>query len=95
MSSPFYALISLILAVGTISCQNANTNTELTPGAGYSKRDAYNRGHSDGSSDRRGARASNPHIQSDADLPSAYRLQYMWGYNEGYKNPYSRSSGSK
>ena len=85
MNSPFYALISLILTLGATSCQN--TTSELTPGAGYSNRDSYNRGFSDGSSDRTRGRAHKPHIQDDPNLPSAYRIDYMWGYNEGYKNP--------
>lgn len=93
MKSPFYALALIVLAGFLPSCIGP-TETNV-PGAGYTEQDAYDRGYSDGSSDRLAGRAHNPHINDPETLPSAYRKQYLWGYAEGYKNPYSRSRGSK
>ena len=66
------------------------------PGAGYTANDAYQRGWSDGSSDRAAGRAHNPHINEDSsNLPSAFRNQYIWGYTEGYRGTSGGIRGSK
>lgn len=93
MKSPFYALTLLVLAGSLGSC--IGPTFPNVPGAGYSESDAYDRGFSDGSSDRLGGRAHNPHINNPETLPSAYRKQYLWGYAEGYQNPYARGGSSK
>lgn len=82
------------LALSAASC----TTYEHTPGAGYSARDSFYRGYSDGRSDRVRGLAHNPHINEDAaTLPSAYRTEYMWGYVEGFRYPNARyrSASSK
>lgn len=93
MKSPFYALALVVLA-GTLPSCIGPTEPNV-PGAGYSERDAYDRGFSDGSSDRLAGRAYNPHINDSETLPSAYRKNYLWGYAEGYKNPYRHGGSSK
>lgn len=55
--------------------------------AGYSARDAYFRGHVDGSGDKLHGQAYDPHINEDRTLPSAYRNEYMWGYVDGFRKP--------
>jgi hypothetical protein len=94
MKAPLLAIVTVGLALGaTVSCHPGYSHHA----AGYDQRDAYNRGHADGSSDRLSGRDHNPHINEDSEtLPSAYRNDYIWGYVEGYKNPYVRvSAGSK
>ena len=101
MKSPQYIALSAILACFVTSCAcNSDywtyTSADLTPASGYHPKDAYERGFSDGSLDRRRGLAHNPHINEDAStLPSAHRLEYTWGYIEGYRNPSMRyRSGS-
>lgn len=92
MKSPVITLITLGMAFGAISCSETVTDH---PAAGYGHSQAYKRGYDDGSSDRLAGRAHNPHINEDSEtLPSAYRNDYVWGYNHGYKNP-GGVSGSK
>ena len=55
--------------------------------AGYSPRDAYYRGHTDGSGDRYSGRGYKPHISDDRSLPSAHRNDYIWGYVDGFRSP--------
>lgn len=88
MKSPQYAIMACLLALFAASC----TTAELIPGAGYSARDAFYRGYDDGRSDRVRGLAHNPHINEDSmTLPSAHRLEYTWGYTEGFRYPYARS----
>jgi hypothetical protein len=56
--------------------------------AGYSPRDAYFRGHVDGSGDKLYGQAYDPHINEDRTLPSAHRNDYLWGYIDGYRKPH-------
>jgi len=89
MKSPQYAILALVLAAFTASCGTSSVG--YIPGAGYSPRDAYYRGWDDGSRDRTTTKNYNPHINEDSStLPSAHRLEYNWGYIEGYKTPYAR-----
>jgi hypothetical protein len=55
--------------------------------AGYSPRDAYFRGHVDGSGDRLHGQAYDPHVNEDRTLPRAHRNDYLWGYVDGYRKP--------
>ncbi len=83
------------LALGSMACHSPQP-VGLIPGAGYSPRDSYERGFGDGSIDRISMKTHNPHINQSDTLPSAHRLEYVWGYNEGYKSPYlaTRRSGA-
>ena len=93
MKSPQFALAALAAAfLGSCACSDVWTSdVGLTPASGYHPRDAYERGFSDGSLDRRRGLAHNPHINEDAStLPSAHRLEYTWGYIEGYRGSYAR-----
>jgi hypothetical protein len=55
--------------------------------AGYSPRDAYFRGHVDGSGDKLYGQAYDPHINEDRTLPGTHRNDYLWGYIDGYRKP--------
>ena len=89
MKSPQYAILALILAAFSASCGTHSVG--LIPGAGYSPNDAYHRGYDDGSLDRRRGLTHNPHINEDSStLPTAHRLEYTWGYLEGYRMPNAR-----
>lgn len=84
--------LGMILALAAPSCTSS-----ISPGyqaAGYSPRDAYHRGHVDGSGDRYTGRAYKPHIAEDRTLPSAHRNDYLWGYVDGYRTPGSLYYGS-
>lgn len=65
------------------------------PAAGYSPRDAYRRGHVDGSGDRLGHRSYDPHINEDRSLPRAHRQDYLWGYIDGFDRPSRFGDGGK
>ena len=80
--------LALIAVSGSLSSCITLTDPD-TPMAGYNEKQVYNRGFSDGSTDRLSGRAHNPHINEPVTLSSAYRKQYLWGYVEGYKNPYA------
>jgi hypothetical protein len=80
----------LILASLAITLVATSCSTNIGYGyqaAGYSPRDAYFRGHVDGSGDKLYGHAYDPHINEDRSLPSAHRNDYLWGYVDGYRNP--------
>ncbi len=85
--------LGVLMAVAGTSC-----TTSYAPGyqaAGYSPRDAYYRGHVDGSGDKLYGQAYDPHINEDRTLPSAHRNDYLWGYVDGYRKPSGYYSGGK
>jgi len=82
--------LGMILAFAAPSC---SYRAEGYQAAGYSPRDAYYRGHTDGSGDRYRGLAYDPHINESRTLPSAHRNDYMWGYIEGYRHPGSFGGG--
>lgn len=91
MSPTHYRIAALILAAFATSCGYESAG--LYPASGYSPADAYSRGQSDGSFDRTQRVNYNPHInEGSRTLPSAWRTQYLWGYNDGFRNPGGFSS---
>ncbi|MGB6220623.1 hypothetical protein [Haloferula sp.] len=83
MKSAILTLFTLGLAFGAVSCSETVYGN---PAAGYTETDAYKRGYNDGCNDRKSGNTANPHINEDSEtLPSAYRNNYIWGYNAGYK----------
>ncbi len=76
--------LGLILACAAPSCSHYVTGYQA---AGYSPRDAYYRGHVDGSGDRLRGLSYDPHINEDRTLPQAHRKDYLWGYVDGFRNP--------
>ena len=79
--------LTLIAIAGSLSSCIGYTDPD-TPMAGYTEKQVYNRGFSDGSSDCLGGKAHNPWVNEPITLSSQHRKQYLWGYVEGYKNPY-------
>ncbi|WP_367870357.1 hypothetical protein [Luteolibacter sp. Populi] len=77
--------LGVILALSAPSCSYYAADGYQA--AGYSPRDAYYRGHTDGSGDKYRGLAYDPHINEDRTLPSAHRNDYMWGYVDGFRNP--------
>lgn len=85
--------LGLLVALAAPSCTTVATGYQA---AGYSPRDAYYRGHVDGSGDRFHGRAYKPHINEDRTLPNSHRNDYLWGYVDGFRNPHGYyGSGSK
>ena len=85
--------LGVILALAGSSCSYYG---EPYQAAGYSPRDAYYRGHTDGRGDRYNGKAYKPHINEDRTLPSAHRNDYIWGYIDGFRHPDSYGyTGSK
>ncbi|MCW1885277.1 hypothetical protein OKA04_11100 [Luteolibacter flavescens] len=83
--------LGVILAVAGSSC--SSTYAPGYQAAGYSPRDAYYRGHVDGSGDRLHGKAYDPHINEDRTLPGAFRKDYVWGYNDGFRKPAGYGGG--
>ena len=77
--------LGLIAALAAPSCTYSVAHGYQA--AGYSPRDAYHRGHVDGSGDRYTGRSYKPHISEDRTLPGAHRNDYLWGYVDGFRNP--------
>ena len=80
----------LILASVALTLFATSCSSQIGYGyqaAGYSPRDAYFRGHVDGSGDKLYGQAYDPHINEDRTLPSAHRNDYLWGYIDGYRKP--------
>lgn len=92
-----FLLVPVISLLALSSCQNFFRTEVGAPGAGYTESDAYKRGFADGRADGLAGRAHNPHINEDSStLPSFFRNNYIWGYTDGYRNPYGMAvSGSK
>lgn len=89
--------LSTLVPLGVILVLAAPSCSHIAPGyqaAGYSPRDAYYRGHVDGSGDRYRGLAYDPHINEERTLPSAHRNDYLWGYVDGFRHPGSYG-GSK
>jgi hypothetical protein len=80
-------LILAILATTLVATSCSSNIGYGYQAAGYSPRDAYFRGHVDGSGDKLHGQAYDPHINEDRTLPSAYRNDYMWGYVDGFRKP--------
>jgi hypothetical protein len=80
-------LILAILATTLVATSCSSNIGYGYQAAGYSPRDAYYRGHVDGSGDKLHGQAYDPHINEDRTLPSAYRNDYMWGYVDGFRKP--------
>ena len=77
--------LGVILALSAPSCSYYAADGYQA--AGYSPRDAYYRGHTDGSGDHYRGLAYDPHINEDRTLPNAHRNDYIWGYVDGFRNP--------
>ena len=75
--------LGMILALAAPSCSYHAYGYQA---AGYSPRDAYHRGYTDGSGDRYTGKSYNPHVNTDRTLPSAHRNDYYWGYVDGFRN---------
>ena len=84
--------LGVIVALAAPSCSYDAVGYQA---AGYAPRDAYYRGHVDGSGDRYTGKPYNPHINTDRTLPRAHRNEYLWGYVDGFRNPGVYYSGSK
>ena len=76
--------LGMILALAAPSCSYHAYGYQA---AGYSPRDVYYRGHTDGSGDRYSGKPYNPHVNTDRTLPSAHRNDYYWGYVDGFRSP--------
>jgi hypothetical protein len=84
----------MILAAFLVSC--GGQIRPHVPGAGYSDRDAYRLGFSDGARDESVPLPYNPRIDEPHRVPSAHRNDYLRGYSEGFRDPHKfRPLGSK
>lgn len=78
--------LGVILAFAAPSCSHMSTGRGYQA-AGYSPRDAYYRGYTDGSGDKLHGEAYDPHINENRTLPRAHRNDYLWGYVDGFRHP--------
>jgi hypothetical protein len=85
----------LLAGLAALTASSCSYSAVGYPAAGYSPRDAYYRGHVDGSGDRVHGHAYDPHINEDRSLPRAHRQDYLWGYIDGWQRPSQYGGGSK